>query len=348
MKKNLIIVALILAMLQGCANTAGNPKEKDGQAQSNNVEQTKVEEKKEEPKAEENEQAKDEESTDANAAGTKIEGEDFAEGAGADAYANAGDNPNSRFYKHPDFFNLKNDESLTIISNFKTMQQTTEWSCGNVTALMVLEHLGSNRFSEMQLAEEMNSHTDMDTVGSKPGSANNFGEYGTDVSQLHTFFSINPDVKIVETNYVADPTPDMLYKEGDAVPEVEYGNLKRTFHSNALYSEENAEETEKWVEDAKDSYFVKWLTSHLNAGRPIMVEWVDWDGHWQAIIGYDNNGTPSIGDDTLIFADPYDTADHWQDGYYVYPLERWFYMWHDRKVAPKPYQLQPYIIIDKK
>ena len=39
-----------------------------------------------------------------------------------------------------------------------------------------------------------------------------------------------------------------------------------------------------------------------------MVEWGDWDGHWVAIIGYDNNGTPSIGDDTLIFADPYDTS----------------------------------------
>ena len=78
-----------------------------------------------------------------------------------------------------------------------------------------------------------------------------------------------------------------------------------------------------------------------------MVEWADWDGHWQAIIGYDNNGTPGIGDDILIFADPYDTSDQWQDGYYYYPLERWFYMWSDRNVAPKPYQLQPYIIIDK-
>ena len=46
-----------------------------------------------------------------------------------------------------------------------------------------------------------------------------------------------------------------------------------------------------------------------------MVEWGDWDGHWQ-------------------------------DGYYFYPLERWFYMWQDRKVAPKPYQLQPFIVID--
>ena len=78
-----------------------------------------------------------------------------------------------------------------------------------------------------------------------------------------------------------------------------------------------------------------------------MVEWGDWDGHWVSIIGYDNNGTPSTGDDTLIFADPYDTSDHWQDGYAIFPLERFFYMWQDRKVAPKPYQLQPFIVVDK-
>jgi hypothetical protein len=86
------------------------------------------------------------------------------------------------------------------------------------------------------------------------------------------------------------------------------------------------------VDDAKDSYFVKWVVGNLKAERPIMVEWGDWDGHWQAIIGYDTQGTPGIGDDVIIFADPYDTSDSWQDGYYYYPAERWFYMWQDRAV----------------
>ena len=54
-----------------------------------------------------------------------------------------------------------------------------------------------------------------------------------------------------------------------------------------------------------------------------------------------------IGDDTLIFADSYDTFDHFQDGYSYYGLERFFYEWNDRKVAKKPLQLQPYIIVDK-
>lgn len=275
-----------------------------------------------------------------------IKGLDYNEYAGADAYNNAGDNLNSKFYKAPDFYNMVSDEQITIIPKFKTMQQTTEWSCGNVTALMVLENLGIKGFTEMQLAEMMGSSVDKDVEGAKPGSANNFFEYGTNVKQLYDFFSTQKDLKVLETSYIANPKAEALTSENDGLSTADFGNIKPTFSSSSLYASENSDTTEAWVEDAKDSYFVKWLTGHLKEGRPIMVEWGDWDGHWQAIIGYDNNGTPSIGDDVLVFADPYDTSDHWQDGYYFYPLERWFYMWQDRKVAPKPYQLQPYIVVD--
>ena len=275
-----------------------------------------------------------------------IKGLDYNEYAGADAYNNAGDNLNSKFYKAPDFYNMVSDDQITIIPKFKTMQQTTEWSCGNVTALMVLENLGIKGFTEMQLAEMMGSSVDKDVEGAKPGSANNFFEYGTNVKQLYDFFITQKDLKVLETSYIANPKAEDLTSENDGLSTADFGNIKPTFSSSSLYASENSDTTEAWVEDAKDSYFVKWLTGHLKEGRPIMVEWGDWDGHWQAIVGYDNNGTPSIGDDVLVFADPYDTSDHWQDGYYFYPLERWFYMWQDRKVAPKPYQLQPYIIVD--
>lgn len=276
-----------------------------------------------------------------------IQGVDYDENAGADAYDNAGDNLNSKFYKAPDFYNMVSDKQLTIIPKFKTLQQTTEWSCGNATSLMVLEHFNIKRFTEMQLAEIMGSSVDKDIKDSKPGSANNFHEYGSNVKQLYDFFSSQKDLKVLETSYVANPLEADLTSAEDGITPADYGNIKPTFSSASLYASENSDDTDAWVTDAKDAFFVKWLTDHLNAGRPIMVEWGDWDGHWQAIIGYDNNGTPGIGDDVLIFADPYDTSDHWQDGYYFYPLERWFFMWQDRKVAPKPYQLQPFIVIDK-
>ena len=53
-----------------------------------------------------------------------------------------------------------------------------------------------------------------------------------------------------------------------------------------------------------------------------MMDWVDWAGHWQVLIGIDTCGTDNPYDDVLIFADPYDVTDHKQDGYYTYPLWR--------------------------
>jgi hypothetical protein len=264
---------------------------------------------------------------------------------GAHAYANAGDNPNSRYYVNLDFYHMTSDDQLTIIPKFKTMQQTTEWSSANAAALMVLHHFGNTDFTEMELAEIMGSSTDLDVPGSKPESADNYYEYGTDVKQLTEFFQNLEGFQVVETSYRADYDQSDLVGEDDGFPPVDIGNLRPTFSLNSLYTAVNDGDSEEWV-DAADSYFVTWLTGHLRAGRPILVGWGDWDGHWQVIIGYDTNGTPGIGDDILIFADPYDTSDHWQDGYYYYPLERWFFMWMDRNFSPKPFQLQPFLVID--
>ena len=76
-----------------------------------------------------------------------------------------------------------------------------------------------------------------------------------------------------------------------------------------------------------------------------MVEWIDWAGHWQNIIGYDTMGTDNFGDDVIIFADSYDTLDHNQDGYYIYPAERFFYMWHEGAcIGDAVPDINPYIV----
>lgn len=272
---------------------------------------------------------------------------DIDEYGGADVYDNSGDHPDSKYYVNPDFYNMKSDDELTIITNFKTFQQTSEWSCGSATILMVLEHFGVDKYGEWDIAVKSNASVDLDVPGSEPGSANNFPEYGTSVDDIIKFFDEIGGFKIVQTSFKANYKASDLIQEGDtSVPSAEWGNLPGTFNSVSLYASENDPNTEKWVDDAKDSYFVKWILGNLKANRPIMVEWSDWDGHWQAIIGYDTQGTPGIGDDVIIFADPYDTSDSWQDGYYYYPAERWFYMWSDRAVAPKPYQLQPFVIVE--
>lgn len=76
-----------------------------------------------------------------------------------------------------------------------------------------------------------------------------------------------------------------------------------------------------------------------------MVDWVDWAGHWQVIIGIDTCGTDTPYDDVLIFADPYDITDHYQDGYYIFPLSRFYGMWREGPCAEKdsPYK-QPFVV----
>ena len=86
------------------------------------------------------------------------------------------------------------------------------------------------------------------------------------------------------------------------------------------------------------------LMEPLSHGRPVLVENVEWGGHWRVIIGYDNMGTESPLDDMLIFADPYDTCDHYQDGYTVGNAVKFFSMWFDHSMLPEKERYQPWII----
>lgn len=108
-------------------------------------------------------------------------------------------------------------------------------------------------------------------------------------------------------------------------------------HSNTDRRFETIEEVE--------SFFV----NTIDSGTPIMVDWVDWAGHWQVLIGIDTCSSETPYDDVLIFADPYDVTDHKQDGYYTFPLGRFFGMWREGACAEKaePY-VQPFIIAKPK
>lgn len=64
--------------------------------------------------------------------------------------------------------------------------------------------------------------------------------------------------------------------------------------------------------------------------------------------GYSGECSNDSRNNILILVDPYDTSDHRQDGYSIAPLERFFYSWKDRAIAPKPFQLQPFLVVEKK
>jgi ABC-type bacteriocin/lantibiotic exporter with double-glycine peptidase domain len=56
------------------------------------------------------------------------------------------------------------------------------------------------------------------------------------------------------------------------------------------------------------------LQKNLKEGKPTLVAWADWGGHWMVVTGYNNMGTDDVVDDVIVFADPYYVTDHKQDG----------------------------------
>ena len=61
---------------------------------------------------------------------------------GANSVERKGDHANSPYFYDKDFYNAKSENGLYIIPKFKTIQQTSWWSCGVSCTEMVLEHFG--------------------------------------------------------------------------------------------------------------------------------------------------------------------------------------------------------------
>ncbi len=189
---------------------------------------------------------------------------------GADSVERDGDHEGSPYFSSVDFYNATSTDTLTIISNFETQQQTSEWSCGVSSALMMLNHY-----------DALGEHNE-ETLAA-------YRTNGMDAAAT----SLESLVMIFEE--VGGFTVDSTYNyPGDEI--YEYMTLDK-------------------------------IQELLAEGTPIAFAWNDWGGHWQVMIGYDNMGTETYQDDVIIVADPYDTTDHNQDGYGVYPAERLYYNW---------------------
>ena len=160
---------------------------------------------------------------------------------------------------------------VLVITNFQTIQQTSEWSCGVTSVLMVLnwyDRLGD--WNEESLAALRHS---------------------LDGTELEGY----PGTTLVQALDMLDGVGGFTYTS--------------TLDCQDVYSE----------------FTLDTIQSTLAEGKPILIAWNDWGGHWQVIIGYDTLGTETTQDDVIIVADPYDTTDHNQDGYGIYPAERFYY-----------------------
>lgn len=187
---------------------------------------------------------------------------------GAASVEREADHKDSPYFHAPDYYNMKSTDSLTLLPQFKTYQQTTEWTCGTAAALMVLEYFGLRGTEDDQSLVRLRGKDE-------PGYSS--------LTHMKNIF--------------------------DA-----FGG----FSSDDTYNYEN-------LDDITQSM----LLDFLKQGIPVMVEWCDWNGHWQVVIGYDTMGTENEADDVLILADPYDTSDHWQDGYITINAERFFWTWEN-------------------
>ncbi|MCL2749154.1 MAG: C39 family peptidase [Alphaproteobacteria bacterium] len=73
---------------------------------------------------------------------------------GARVNERSADHKNSPYFKYPDFYNMKSTDHLTILPKFKTIQQSSEFSCGPAAALMVMDYFGKlGENNEQSLAQ---------------------------------------------------------------------------------------------------------------------------------------------------------------------------------------------------
>lgn len=63
--------------------------------------------------------------------------------------------PKREYYINHDFYNLKSDEELTILPNFKTHQWTINCACGPNAVLMILNYFNDYSKSEKEIFDSV-------------------------------------------------------------------------------------------------------------------------------------------------------------------------------------------------
>ena len=78
---------------------------------------------------------------------------------GANAVERMGDHEESPYFYRADFYNAKSEDGLYILPQFKTIQQTSWWSCGVSCTEMVLNYFGKRGdWNEETLAALRENH----------------------------------------------------------------------------------------------------------------------------------------------------------------------------------------------
>ena len=220
---------------------------------------------------------------------TEYLGDNGLAAAATGGYERSGDHNYSPYYKFFDFYNMKDTDTLKILTNFQTVQQSTEWSCGMSSASMVM-----NWFDMLEDENEI-------TLATHRQNGDTGATYLSGMEEAFTYMNDTYD-----QDWVWFTNKDLDDPEGEESYIGDYCLQAGT--------------SEDWYG------LIPYL---LENDIPMMIGWDEWGGHWQVIVGYDDMGTPdATQDDVLILADPYDTTDHNQDGYVIESFERLVYGWY--------------------
>lgn len=164
--------------------------------------------------------------------------------------------------------------------------------------------------------------------------------------QQTTPFSCGPSAALMVIKYLS---PSSTVTEEELCQYMSTSKMVGTGTKNMIkyFKNNNWTVESSYTHDTPDNprAFREFVLEHLEANMPILVENIEWGGHWRVIIGYDTMGTSNTENDVLIFADPYDTSDHYQDGYTLGSAHRFFAMWFDAHLFPKAEQKKQWLSV---
>ncbi len=125
---------------------------------------------------------------------------------GADTDERSGDHKDSLYFNNIDFYSAGSTDTRTMLKNYKTYQQTNEYSCGICAALMAFEHYGMlDDKTEMGLSEKYQT---------------GFDENGTNLRQMKEIFE-SEGLKTYSTfdiiDKISDPSEYFNYFNTDMI-----------------------------------------------------------------------------------------------------------------------------------
>ena len=198
-----------------------------------------------------------------------------------------------------DYYNMTSTQERIIFPKFKSYQQTMQDSSGLACLLMILNYMGQdiqNTFTELELVK-------------KYEALNNTTVYGKGTTEEGLVNLVNN----LGLGYTATNT---VFKFSGTSDSTRYNDTK-IFFQNAI-----------------------------KEGKFILVRYQSPVGHgWKIVAGYDTLGNVQntytneyldhFGDDVIIFAEPYDGADHYQDGFTTERAQDFFVWWKDLSINGK-------------